>query len=264
MPDDVKSHAIASPSSEDAAFEELAIQALSKLSAHRRFSPADRAEQDISLLCDALLDDDPTTLRPVVTKLLDGDITPETFIQSYAGDAARRIGTMWEENKISFADVTIAVARLQESVRRIQSRNVNFLNMENRPEVLIVVPRDEDHMIGAFICRDAFEELGCTCTLSIGQRVREVSMLAGSHRFDMVGISISSSRTVKTAARLVKEIRTKLRRSTPIVIGGGITQQDRDLCAETGADLATSDPKKAVEFCNIVSRTTASGEQHVS
>jgi hypothetical protein len=70
-------------------------------------------------------------------------------------------------------------------------------------------------------------------------------------RFDAVLISSSGSETLKSLAAMVKTIRQSAPVCPPIVIGGNVLGGGEDVKALTGADFATSDPSKALEYCRL-------------
>jgi len=66
-----------------------------------------------------------------------------------------------------------------------------------------------------------------------------------------VGILISASLHEPLAfLRLIVEKARAGNRWVPILIGGNVLEQDCDVCAQTGADQATSDWETAVGYCS--------------
>ncbi|NNK78183.1 MAG: hypothetical protein HKP40_05665, partial [Litoreibacter sp.] len=100
-------------------YEILAAQALTRLSPGAGESADVAYNRDVALLSDAALQDDPGARQKIIADIVLGGASPARFISSYASDAARHLGYLWETNQISFAEVTIGVARLQEAVRRM-------------------------------------------------------------------------------------------------------------------------------------------------
>ncbi len=236
---------------EGKAFEALANQALARVMPSNDHKSEEEYQYRITILAEAVLDDDPAARHRIVAELLNSGIANSDFICSYVRDTSRYLGDLWAGNRISFVDVTIGVARLQETVRSLRSRDSLKLVSKNGPEILLIVPKDEDHLIGAFVATEEFEKLGCFVHLSIGQSSREIVDLAKHHNFDMIGISISSSRTIKSATRIIASLRKSLHNNTPILVGGGVTLLGVDIREKTKADHVTSDPMDALEFCNL-------------
>ncbi|MBT8410293.1 MAG: hypothetical protein KJP02_00670, partial [Octadecabacter sp.] len=77
-------------------------------------------------------------------------------------------------------------------------------------------------------------------------------------RFDAVLISSSGSESLESLAKMVETIRQSASVCPPVVIGGNVLGQDADIKALTGADFATSDPGKALEYCGLEIKQTVS------
>lgn len=203
--------------------------------------------------------DDPDERRRMVADLLKAGLSSTDFILSHAGDTARLLGDLWAENEISFSETTIGVARIQETVRALAARRHSHVQVGGGAEILLAAPEAEDHLLGLFVACEAFELKGCYVHLAIGHTADEIAALAQKRRFNMIGISISSDRTVKEARGIVKKLRANTSRVAPIILGGGLAldqSRHRQLLEETGADHVTSDPTKALGFCNIEARHT--------
>ena len=70
-----------------------------------------------------------------------------------------RMGERWFANTLSFADVTIGAARLQETVRALDQRR----SMDARAygdRILLVVPHTEHHTLGVFVASQQFRRRG--------------------------------------------------------------------------------------------------------
>lgn len=238
----------------------LASQALNRLMAPGR-NTNDRDDDDaltypaiIEGLSEAFLADDPEMRREAVANVLRSGVTGADFIQSHAGDMSRMLGDLWAENKISFAETTIGVARMQETVRTLASRrHVEMCNI-SEVEILLIAPDGENHLLGLFVACEAFEDLGCYVHLAIGQSPSEINELAKRRRFAMIGISVSSLRTVKDARAIVQKLRSSHARNVPIVMGGGLATDPTkhiDVLAEIGVDHVICEPEAALKHCGI-------------
>lgn len=219
----------------------------------------------IEALSDAFQSDDPDMRRRAVSDLLVSGVSGKEFIHSHAGDTARMLGNLWADNKISFAETTIGVARLQETVRSLAARGPLEKSTKVGAEILLLAPEHENHLLGLFIACEAFEEAGCYVHLAIGQSPEEIGTLAQRHRYDMIGISVSSNRTVKEARAIVRKLRGGKSRSTPIILGGGLVADETkhvELIAETDVDHITCDPMVALRHCGVeIEASTQDGQR---
>lgn len=211
-------------------------------------------ETQIAVLAEAFRSDDPNRRRLVVGEILSGGTDAHEFISSHVVDTAYLLGELWYQNKISFADVTIGAARLQETVRRLAASRHAVSTVQPGPEILLTAPKAEDHLLSLFVASEAFEALGCYVHLAIGKEPDELAKLAEQRHFDMVGISIGSNRMLNGARAISKRLHRGSSQSAPIVLGGSLasnTLRHRELLEETGADHVTSCPKEALSLCQI-------------
>ena len=232
--------------------ESLAKQALSEVVSKTRPDLTQDYGHSIQALTDAVLSIDPDARNVVIARLIEGGVTTDDFVTDYAPDVARHLGALWEDNDISFVDVTIGVARLQETVRVLSSHRTRTAHGPSRPKVMLIVPTEEDHVYGGLTAALAFEKLGCEVTFAVGHATTELVQSCHETHFDMVGISVSSRRNMRVARSLIGALRKASLQSIQIVIGGGLASaDDLDLRTQTGADHVTSDPEVALERCGI-------------
>jgi methylmalonyl-CoA mutase cobalamin-binding subunit len=121
-----------------------------------------------------------------------------------------------------------------------------------RPEILMIAPSVEDHLLGIFVATEILEAHGCFVHVALDHSDRELAALVRSKRFSMIGLTVSSRKTVFEAGRIIKALRKVSTSSTPIVIGGGeATYDSKDIAAATGADFVVSNPLEALKLCKI-------------
>ncbi len=226
-------------------------QALSVVAAEKR-DDEDRELHPVTIaLAHAALSDNPEDRTEFVSDLISAGMPTDVFIEVYAADAARYLGDMWGANKLSFVDVTIGTARLQETVRKLSGRHPNLSASERRPEILLATPLEENHVFGIMVAATKFEALGCHVRLAVGQTPTQIAEFHHSQSFDMFGISLSHTRFIRSVKDIVKAVRRTPQR-TPIVLGGSLTDDPAlDLKDTTGVDHVISDAKKALRLCNI-------------
>ncbi|MDJ0858961.1 MAG: cobalamin B12-binding domain-containing protein [Dinoroseobacter sp.] len=234
----------------------LAANALSVLSAGIDGVDSTTPLASLYSLTEAYLDHNEYRRHDTLARVMSKGVSAEDIIESVVPDTARYMGELWAHDKLSFADVTIGTARLQETVRTIGDRSLGTDLHQERPSILLVVPRVEQHTLGIFVLAEQFRRLGVLVHLTLGNNPAEIVRLTRKHGFAMVGISASSRRTLASVRELVKTIRSGILSVTPIVVGGPVTCLDVDIKAMTGADHVTSDAEEALSICGIVTTKT--------
>ncbi len=176
----------------------------------------------------------------------------EDFADLYIPEAARRLGALWCEDELGFADVTIGTARLQAMLRDTlpdpEARNVASAFA---PGVLVAVRRDDYHTLGAMVAAARLRRAGVSVRLSLGQPDAEIVRLLARGAHDALFLSASCSRTLDSLRDLIEKVRTGAGRSVPVVVGGTILLSDGDVRARTGADFALTDPLEALRLCGL-------------
>lgn len=240
----------------DGEVELLAAKALSVLSAGIDGLDAGTPLARLHSLTEAYLDGNEQRRHDTLARVMSKGVSAKDVIESVVPDTARYMGELWAHDKLSFADVTIGAARLQETVRAIGDRQVDSNQVQECPSILLIVPRVEQHTLGVFVLAEQFRRLGVLVHLTLGNNPAEIVRLTRKHRFAMVGISASSRRTLASVRDLVKTIKSGILRVTPITVGGPVTSLDIDIKALTGADHATSDAEEALSLCGIETTKT--------
>lgn len=237
----------------------LVVKALSMISPHASAPKTISRNAQIQAICDAFVHPDDAPRHDVMHALFSHGVTERELLDHVIPSAAAVLGDRWFANTLSFADVTIGAARLQEAVRAISARN-------RRPEIadgdriLLVVPRSEDHTLGAFVATQQFRRLGVDVQIAVELFPRQIASEVLRHRFPVVGITAAGRRSLTAAREIIDTIRGSIAWRTQIVVGGSVTALDFDIKAITGCDHVCSDPKKLIEICKL---RTSSHADHV-
>ncbi|WP_371156096.1 B12-binding domain-containing protein [Jannaschia sp. 2305UL9-9] len=163
-------------------------------------------------------------------------------------DVARSLETGWNDDHLSFVDVTIASTRLQDAIR-ILSRPCP--PARDIASLLMIVPQWEQHGLPAIFATEKLRRLGAPTRLLSGLSTPEIIRLAARIAPHAVLISTSSYRSAARLPELVRSLRKDIPQTFPIIVGGPAMVENRTLCAHSGADLATSDLNEALRFCDF-------------
>jgi MerR family transcriptional regulator, light-induced transcriptional regulator len=182
-----------------------------------------------------------------VDELLATGSSVESIFLDLLAPAARQLGTLWESDAADFANVTLAVGRLQLIMRRLSDRFTDETNAFHAGEsaLLTIIP-GEQHSFGLSMVAEFFRRAGwnlCTGPFSSHQ---ELTSLVQSHWFDIVGFSVSSDRRLDELKKDIHDIRRESRnRHIGIIIGGPMVVAHPDLVASMGADMMSADATAA-------------------
>jgi len=229
----------------------LAQRAIAVLAADRP-GRSDALSLRLALLCDAFISPEEDRRHEMLMRLRQDGVTTDEIIDHIVPAVASEMGQRWFADEISFAHVTIGAARLQEAVRVLGRRDLSReIGQGVAPAILVVIPRGEDHTLGAFVLADQLRRRGYRVDLAIDRHPRQVGEMLRNRRYCMVGITVSGRRTLASARELVDIIRLTVTRVTPIIIGGAILDKGYDTLTLTGADHTARDAGSALRRCGL-------------
>jgi MerR family transcriptional regulator, light-induced transcriptional regulator len=232
--------------------ETLASRALGVLASKRVSAASLLSERFLEELSIAVRTLDADHRWSVVRKMLESRIRLEDIADFYIPEVSRRLGAAWCEDGLSFADVTIGVARLQSLLREIDAEWAKGTTLDaDAPGLLVVVLADEFHTLGAMVLCSQLGRMGVSVKLVVGQSESEVLRTVAAGQFDAILISASGCERLAPLRKLVEKVRAACLRPTPIVLGGSVVTRVTDAKTQTGADHATTDPREALRACGL-------------
>jgi len=213
--------------------------------------PDDRSV-DIAALADAAINGGRDTCLSIVEGIIERGISRDTIADDYIPAIARQMGDAWCLDEMSFAAVTIGVSRLQSLLRDLGPEwRADSAADPQLGAALIVVALDEFHTLGAMVLAGRLRRLGLSVQLQMGLEPGDLRRQLDPLRFDAVLISASRGEDLDSLRLMVEAIRNSGSPEVPVVIGGSVCDQDVDIAARTGADLATNDPGEALDHCGL-------------
>jgi methanogenic corrinoid protein MtbC1 len=231
--------------------------------AHQTF-----ASQNAIDIADAVLTDDEITnfarlaidgevddLEDYVVDMTRRGIAIEAVYLDLLAPAARKLGQYWEQDQLSFTDVTIGLGRLQTLLYRVSARQKGINdNTALMPHGLFVTTVGGQHSFGIRMVEDLFRRAGwktlCEPNLPIGEATSLVKM----EYFDLLGIGISIEDQIEPAREMVIAARAASQNSgIQIMIGGSLMVEHPEIAGYIGADLSAIDAREAVTIAqNII------------
>ena len=159
---------------------------------------------------------------------------------------AADLGQDWIDDRLSFAQVASASARLYGLCKAIGQEWDNIRPGLNARSLLLTTIDREDHILGPAVLADQLRRRGHSVHLhsnGSGQSLREK---IGQDRFDGILISVSTWQALESAAKAITEIK-KTETSALIVLGGAVLNENGFDVSLTDADMTTNDIDKALD-----------------
>jgi|AntAceMinimDraft_5_1070358.scaffolds.fasta_scaffold57524_1 methanogenic corrinoid protein MtbC1 len=247
-----------SPVKSDRSVGSLASQALSVLVSRRIAKPGELSERFIVALSRAACSSDPSARDQVVREMLSARINRFEIADGYIPEVARRMGEAWCDDGMSFAEVTIGVARLQALLRDLtENWSVESRMYDDGLNIVVLMLADDFHTLGPMLVTSQLRRMGASVRLLLGRPLPEIKTTVREQSFDMVLVSVAHVAKLATTGELVKIIRNNMLTPAPIVVGGPAIDFDDDAKAVTGADHVSNDVKEALTLCGLMDRTKA-------
>jgi methylmalonyl-CoA mutase cobalamin-binding subunit len=213
--------------------------------------------QVLAMIATAVMSPDRAEGERQLRALIESGVDRQRLLDEWIPDVARWFGEAWAQSGHSFAEVSIAVARLQGWIREIDVPDRDAPFRLDAPEVLLVVAENAHHTLGAMIAMSRFRRLGALVRLSLGQDVRAVGQMVRASHVDLVALSAAGNEDLEFLATLIHSVRSGVGPAPYVVLGGEILNQNPDAPAYLGADYATSDPEEALQLCGLMTSASA-------
>ena len=213
--------------------------------AHRAPELPGVADPDVTLGAEAaedfaqmVLSKESDSLIVHVGTLLRSGLAMEDIYVDLLIPAARRLGDYWNEDRISFTDVTIGLGRLQQVVRTL-SWQVPPHGDEHHgvQSALFVSCTGEQHTFGLFVIEDFFRRAGWRTWIETAAQDGDTHETVAHQWFDLVGLSANR----ETQGDEVKATIAAVRKASKnpdlfILVGGRLFEQHPELVSAVGAD----------------------------
>lgn len=236
-----------------ASVKALASQAVTALAARRAERQSDMSRNSLQDLIDAVLAPDLGAVNRVIARMQRSGISNEEIMGTLIPDAARRLGEGWLDDTLGFAEVTIGSARLQRGLHGLTAKpDVD----PGAPMVLVIVPEDEHHTLGALVMAEQLRRAGVSVTLCIGEQSQVAVEKVATGRYRAILISVAALEKLSAVRQLVDDLRRASTKKVPIVVGGAIGHIGSEVTGSTGADYAENDPYRALRLCGLTVSAT--------
>ena len=232
----------------ESALQVLAREVIARLAQRRKLlrdslHPLDDAV--IERLCVALTGPNPTAAVTEVMKLRAGGVGIEQIYLGVLAPAARRLGTWWDEDRATFAEVTIAIARVYGMMYGLRAELPLSLDPQRRHAVFAPVP-GEDHTLGVSMAADLFRNHGWDIDLKLGLGHDALIAALTDSDAPIIGLSLGQEDQLPGIVRLIVALRVTNPRAY-ILVAGQFVGRHADTLTLTGADAAAAEIPEALE-----------------
>jgi methanogenic corrinoid protein MtbC1 len=226
------------------AVRSLAREVVQRLSrAHSNGAQAAVAEappDELDLFCTALTGQDDALAERLAREAFEGGLSFDALCETRLAPAARRLGTMWEEDRLSFADVSLAANRLFGLLRTLAHRPTPLMDARF---AVFAAPPGEEHVLGVSMAAERARGAGWDVALLVGLGHDALVARISGMTPDVIGLALASERALLPLTRLVVALRVVVPAAPVVVCGPGVARVAGPI---VGVDAMASDFDQAM------------------
>jgi len=163
--------------------------------------------------------------------------------------AAKKLGSLWEQDQTDFVAVTLGLRRLQQLAHQISEADdlSESTAVKAGHRALFVTLPGEQHVFGTQIVVDMLRRAGWDVWDAPGANERDIIRLTQNEWFAVVGLSIGAPEQLEPLALIIRQIRRhSLNKAVRIMVGGHPFAGYPERVALVGADATATDGRGAV------------------
>ncbi|MEM6387756.1 MAG: cobalamin B12-binding domain-containing protein [Pseudomonadota bacterium] len=226
--------------------DRLAHSVITKVSSYPHQHRARRVEIACKVLYAAATDNASFESEQLLADLTALRIGRSDIVDRCIPCVASQLGEDWINDRLSFATVTAASARLFGLCKTLGEEWSNVRPALNSRRLLLTTAGRETHILGPAVLADQLRRRGHSVQLHSNGTEGSISQLVSKNNFDGVFISVSTWQALETASKAIRNLKQSGDR-TLIVIGGAIVNEVAFDRSTTAADLTTNDIDVALD-----------------
>ncbi len=188
----------------------------------------------------------------LIKNLLDFGRSIELILDTYFPIVAEKLGNHWVSDKLTFAEVTLALGNLQLLNSKFEPLYLsNPSSTQHGGKILIILPKGENHTFGPISVTRKLRNMGTQTILVLDYQQIELEKLILENTFDLIGISSGNNFMTDKINGLVDFFKTRAEKTTPVVLGGNLVNTYKKTNETLKVDLISRDPEFALDKMGI-------------
>ena len=209
---------------------------------------------EIDLLSGLAMNGSQESCIEYIKKLISKQVSIESIYLDLIPMTARKLGVLWEEDIVSFTEVTIGLWRLQHILYELTKdfQMKNSMPIENLNALLIPAPKSQ-HTLGLFIVAEFFRKAGWRVWGEPNLSSEEINTLIFSQWFDVIGVSIGYVEQLEDLNAMIASLRARsMNPNVSFMVGGPLYNSYPELFDEIDADIKSADANEAIRMAEII------------
>jgi len=196
--------------------------------------------------------DDPDSAIDYVRHLLDKGVTFQEILLDLMAPAARVLGERWEQDKASFVEVALGVARMHRILREFDGVPSQLWSDAGYGRHALLLPAPgELHSFGLRLVQEFLLRESWTVTNKPVETAEQLGTIVADSYYDIVGLSISGDTVLASFLESVKIVRKMSKnRQIRVIVGGHLFVERPELVDSCGCDAYAVDAPSTVNIVN--------------
>ena len=221
------------------------IGRLDRIKPHAVKIDAAPSTAQVADLCEALLSSDNDAGHRLVMAARADGMPIETLHMGYIAEAARMLGTRWENDEASISQVIIGAGRIYGILRTLRDLFVSVrLQRPDRYRACFAATPGEIHTLGITMAADHLRRKGWQIDMKAGLTHDALVQTISNDDYPIIGLSASTPMMIFPLARLIVALRVT-NPAAWIMVGGQIVREEPHIQSLVDADGVVLDIQSA-------------------
>ena len=217
--------------------------------ARRDQHPNSLNQEEIDQLTGLLLNTEEGAFEFAITVLKAHGMPIDYIVLELIPVIARKLGKEWEDDTLSFADVSIGVSRLERVIHKLDYLfQANQLERQQNKSIFISGCPGSQHSLGTLIFSNFLTFSGWKVHRPKQADIEAITYGIMSKEHEAIAISVSTHEQLEQLPKLINLLREKSKNSGIIVlIGGPLYNKAPDEFEHIQADIKAFSPEESVQ-----------------
>jgi methanogenic corrinoid protein MtbC1 len=211
-------------------------------------------DEEINRITQLLLSTEDGAFELAITVLKTHGVSINYIVLDLIPTIARRLGKQWEDDTLSFAEVSIGTNKLERVIHKLDYLfQVTQLEKRGNHSILISVFPESQHSLGTLILSNYFIHSGWRVYRPENNSLKSISRELESNNHDAIAISVSCDEQLEQLPNTIKVLREKSKNpKIMVLIGGPLYNKAPAKFDHIQADITAFTPEESVERLELV------------
>jgi len=203
---------------------------------------------EFSDFTDACRNGDSLRLNHIVDALIAQGFAQEKIFLELITPAARHLGSLWDKDLCSFAEVTCGLAVMHHVIYRLGYEFREGQHSKgDKTNVMMCCAPGSSHLLGVTIVGDLFRREGASVVIEVSSTKEELVRAVANEWFDVIGISVAIESQLLELKSLVQELKKSSGNpNVKVLLGGPIFMLVNATIDMFGADAVSNNAQEVV------------------